>query len=359
MPRKRRETPWFERWRGGTFYAFWYDPEARQRRSLSLGTQDAGEAGARFAAFLTQGAPLHAKQTGKLNVAAVLDDYLREHEAVAQFRNIDCARHISKHLGHMTIANVDIPTCRDYAAVRRSETTRHGRPPSDSTLRRELAILSAACNHAVRWRRLSRADLPSIELPPKAKPKELWLFRDELAKLLAGPAGYGRDFAMLTYYTAARRDSAGNLTVFQVALEPRWQINLSPADDVVTNKRRVPVPIDPAIRPLVKRLVAEATAAGRSELLEPGHNTNYQFSKAADVAGVLHLPARESRPAGRCTPHTLRHTRATHLLQDGVKPWAVAGLLGDTVATVLHTYGHHCPDYLAEVLGERPREIEL
>jgi integrase len=45
------------------------------------------------------------------------------------------------------------------------------------------------------------------------------------------------------------------------------------------------------------------------------------------------------------TPHTLRHSRATHLLQAGVPTWDVAGLLGDTVATVERVYGHHSPDY--------------
>ena len=57
------------------------------------------------------------------------------------------------------------------------------------------------------------------------------------------------------------------------------------------------------------------------------------------------------RPAGRLTPHVLRHTRATHLLQKGVAPYAVASLLGDTVATVLRVYGHHCPNYLAEAIA--------
>ena len=62
------------------------------------------------------------------------------------------------------------------------------------------------------------------------------------------------------------------------------------------------------------------------------------------------LPARDGRPAGRLTPHVLRHTRATHLLQKGVDPYAVAALLGDNLSTVLRVYGHHCPGYLEEAI---------
>jgi integrase len=45
------------------------------------------------------------------------------------------------------------------------------------------------------------------------------------------------------------------------------------------------------------------------------------------------------------TPHTLRHTRATWLLQSGVDPWEAAGHLGMSVETLQKVYGKHHPDY--------------
>jgi site-specific recombinase XerD len=54
-------------------------------------------------------------------------------------------------------------------------------------------------------------------------------------------------------------------------------------------------------------------------------------------------------------PHILRHSRATHLLQEGVPIYDVARLLGDTIATVDRVYGHHSADHLAETIGGTAR----
>ena len=57
-------------------------------------------------------------------------------------------------------------------------------------------------------------------------------------------------------------------------------------------------------------------------------------------------PAVERAGLGKdVTPHTLRHTRATWLLQRGVDPWQISGHLGMTVGTLTRTYGHHSPEW--------------
>jgi integrase len=47
------------------------------------------------------------------------------------------------------------------------------------------------------------------------------------------------------------------------------------------------------------------------------------------------------------TPHTLRHTAATWLMQEGVDLWEAAGYLGMTVEMLSQRYGHHHPDHLS------------
>ena len=46
------------------------------------------------------------------------------------------------------------------------------------------------------------------------------------------------------------------------------------------------------------------------------------------------------------TPHTLRHTCATWLVQAGRPLWEVAGYLGMTVEMIERVYGHHNEDHL-------------
>ena len=45
------------------------------------------------------------------------------------------------------------------------------------------------------------------------------------------------------------------------------------------------------------------------------------------------------------TPHTLRHTAATWMMQNGADLWQAAGFLGMTVEMLEQRYGHHHPDF--------------
>jgi len=57
-------------------------------------------------------------------------------------------------------------------------------------------------------------------------------------------------------------------------------------------------------------------------------------------------------PSKKSSPHILRHSRATHLLQEGIAIFAVARLLGDSVATVERVYAHCSVAYLAEAISD-------
>jgi integrase len=46
------------------------------------------------------------------------------------------------------------------------------------------------------------------------------------------------------------------------------------------------------------------------------------------------------------TPHVLKHTCITWLLQNRVPIWEVAGFVGTSEKVIRDTYGHHSPDHL-------------
>jgi integrase len=60
------------------------------------------------------------------------------------------------------------------------------------------------------------------------------------------------------------------------------------------------------------------------------------------------------------SPHTLRHTAATWLMQAGIPHWQAAGFLAMSEKTLRDVYGHHHPDYLrdaAEAISKRPQLV--
>jgi integrase len=77
----------------------------------------------------------------------------------------------------------------------------------------------------------------------------------------------------------------------------------------------------------------------------------------ASVKTALRTAVRLAKLPGKITPHTLRHTAETWLMQNGVSMWRAAGFLGMSVETLDRVYGHHHPDYFsdaAEAIGRKP-----
>lgn len=281
-----------------------------------------------------------------LTVARALDQYYREHiarKAVARRRCEFAIEALVRHLSFVCVADVDIPACRTYTAGRLAEGV------SESTVRRELGVLQAAAKHALKWRRITAAQLPSIELPAAGESSPLWLYKPELSHLLATAAGTDRRvfrFLQLAYHTASRKAAIEQLPWSRVDIEAR-RISLRDPTAPLTKKRRPIVPISEAMAQELASMKAKATT---EFVLVTDRDIRPAFDRVAASAGLAHLKASGLRPSGRLTPHALRHSRATHLLEAGTNPWAVANLLGDTLPTVLRVYGHCCPDYLADAI---------
>lgn len=375
MARNRRDVPWLTQRENGVYYVNWYDEAKRRSYRQSLDTRDAGDATKAYGRFLISG-PARPVGDDGLTVSQVLDDYQREHvdvKVVDVQRQKGVIANLKKYFKDDLISSIDIVACRAYGEARRSgeigggmkppgpprleappetipeekkekwlrkqelrnakrdEQGRIKRQGSDSTIRRELNCLVAASNHAIRWKRLKAADAPLIELPSENRSTEVkFLTKDQVKALLSAASGHLRDFILLAYYTAARRESIERLTRFQVNLET-GRINLLPRGARVTKKRKPVVPIYEEIQPTVKRLYDEAVG----EFLFPHGIDFYKpFALLAQACGF------------KAHPHMLRHSRATHMLMDGEDIYKVARLLGDNVKTVDDVYGHAVPEFL-------------
>jgi integrase len=262
-----------------------------------------------------------------------------------------------KHFGESTCWDVNAETCRLY--VERRMAGEIGRQVKPGTARRELVTLSAALTFAYDERKLSQP--VSVSLPKESEPRTRWLTRGEAAALIAGslgitgtaysiksklPVKWGRmfqpsyhvaRFILIGLYTGTRHEA--NLMM-------RWGVNSRGGwfdlDRGVMyrrgqgNKRRVPAPIPQRLLPHLKRwrrmtLIGPVEYAGRLIAKE-----RRGWDRARELGGL----------GDEVTPHVLKHTCITWLLQNGVPIRQVAGFVGTSESVIETTYGHHSPDHL-------------
>lgn len=252
------------------------------------------------------------------------------------------------------LSSVTGATCRAYAKGRKPQAAR-----------RELEELRAAINHH-RTEGLCEK-IVSVPLPERSPHRERWCSRDEVARLVWAAWRYRETqkgvatdrrtrrhvarFILAAVYTGSRA-----ATVCGAALGPtegRGWIDLErgifyrrPAGARETKKRR------PAV-PLPERLMVHLRRWRRI-----GQRSIVEFDGRAvkDVDKAFRAVARDAGLPD-VTPHVLRHTCATWLMQRGTDKWEAAEFLGMTAEMLERVYGHHHPDHLLgarKALDSRP-----
>lgn len=324
--------------------------EGRRNKRKSTHTKDRAEAEAALGRFLLGRAEVNKKSPA--SVEAVLDAYDLEHvqkKVVAKDRQEGCMAVLKAGLGAYDVQQLTPAVLAEYEKDRKSGKT-NGHKVGDSTLRRELNCLVAAINHAVRHRRVAAADVPHIALPDAPPPKDLWLTAEQLEKFVAAAATFNGNrlsriyrFVVLASETASRKTSVQTLRWSQVDLAHRL-IHFQNDGNQRTKKRRVAVPMSD----LAFEVLTQAWSERSQDewVLDTEYSIQHHFDAVKEKAG-------EGFEA--VTPHTLRHTWATHAAQASVPLFEIAGVLGDTLATVMKVYAHHCPDHLRGAVNFRTR----
>ena len=151
-------------------------------------------------------------------------------------------------------------------------------------------------------------------------------------------------FVLLGLYTGHRKEAILSLRWSQVDLDGK-RIDFNVPEARRTNKRRAKIPIPSRLLPHLRRARLRGT--------ELGFVINENGRRLRDIKRGFTSACRKAGLQG-VSPHVLRHTCATWLMQKGVDLWDAAGFLGMTVQQLESTYGHHHPDFqheAAEALG--------
>lgn len=335
MPKKN--AGYRKEWREerGVFEIVWF--ERGQRRRRSTGTDNGKQADQFLKGFIEE----QEKRIDARLVEDILADYLEEHGPHVA-RPDDIAYSVKALLPFFTgldAAQINKAKCQEFSLWRKNIALAGGKTLSNATIRRNLAHLQAACHHDRQAERLEK--VPVFWLPQAPPPRERWLTRKEAAGLLRaarnldGRARHLPWFILLSLYSGQRMRAVLNLTWDRVDLERgliNWQYGRA------TNKRRPRQPMPDELKMFLRFLHKYATHGyvlhknGRQVL-----SVKNGFKASVDAAKIVHA-----------SPHTLKHTAITWMLQNGTDPWSVSGFTGTSVHTITKVYGHHAPDYMEE-----------
>lgn len=104
------------------------------------------------------------------------------------------------------------------------------------------------------------------------------------------------------------------------------------------------MPISRGLRPVLERMHAERTG---DLVMDHGGDVWATVQAIVVRAGLAPKQPRSSGGAIKGTgisPHTFRHTAATHMARNGVPLWKIAKILGNTLAMVERVYAKWAPD---------------
>lgn len=227
-----------------------------------------------------------------------------------------------------------------------------GRPPAASTtLQRKVACLRSFYRHLRREEILDRDPTADLRAPRRTPRLPKVLTRDEVARLLAQPAGEEpaalRDRALLEtmYACGLRASEAVSLELAELDLEAGMLRTRGKG----AKERLVPV------GSRAREALAAWLAGGRPALVGDRDERRVfvnQRGGGLTRQGLYKIVRRHARSAGlqdRMSPHTLRHTFATHLLAGGCDLRSLQEMLGHADIATTQVYTHLSADRLRDV----------
>jgi integrase/recombinase XerD len=235
------------------------------------------------------------------------------------------------------------------------------RPPvAPATLQRKVACLRSFYRHLRREALL--VDDPTVHLraPRQSRKLPQVLSRDEVARLLAQPSGTQppalRDRALLEVMYACGLRASETIGLELADLDLRHGFlrarGKGSKERLVPLGRQAIAAIGAYLRDGRPQLVGERIEAKLFVNFRGGPLTRQGLYK------IVQRNARQAGLEGRMSPHTLRHSFATHLLAGGCDLRAVQEMLGHADISTTQMYTHLSGEQLKEVyFRSHPRAV--
>ncbi len=380
--------------------ALWVVRDGSKETSTGCGADRAEEAQLFLASYITEKwAPPAVAERGPTQpadvlIAEVIALYGREKATKAADPGGVKARleAVLAWWGDKTLADVRRSNCNAYVAYRQTQPiksfTRSKTPRlvSAQGARRELEDLSAAIGYWDEEFPLTRR--PKVVLPAKPESSRDALTRAQAARLLMAARGYRweeggwkklgswvaanrrhlRRFILMGVYTGTRPGVLPKLLWHESPLQAWVDLDdgmiwrRGKAEREHATKRRPVVRLSSRLLGHMRRWKAHDDRLAERQARGAGPATEQHVSPVRKTLTVLHHGGRPIRGRirtgfegvvrdagldGEVTPHWMRHTCVTWLMEAGVSTWDASGYTGMSPAMIEKHYGHHRPDHQA------------
>lgn len=285
--------------------------------------------------------PSRESKLARISCADVLNVYVRERAPLTRSldHTIYLASNVNEFWGAKSLADVRGQTCRDYVEWRCSQGM------SDQTARRDLDMFRSAIKYY--HKEYGPLDaVPAVTLPAKGPGRMRWLTRSEAARLLwaARRTPHIARMILIGIYSGTRRTAILRLR-WMPSLDAGWfdldagVLFRKGEDETDTTKRRPPARIHERLLPHLRRWHRMDM---EKNIIDVCHYNGKAIKKPRRAWPTIRERAGLDKSV---TPHILRHTCVTWLLQAGVPTWEVGGFVGMSEDMVRERYGHHSPDF--------------
>lgn len=250
--------------------------------------------------------------------------------------DLQITRTLKGFFGGIVLNKLGAAGVNGYIQFRRSKSV------CDSTINRELGLLSAALNYARKHWEWNLSNPVEGRRPPQGKGRIRWITRSEADRLIQMVSQnrrrmHLREFIELGLNTGMRSQEMLGLSWDKVDLTQRL-VYLMPEDNKSSRYHSVPLN-DKAFSALIRRANFRAAHCA---------NSPWVFAKTdgSRIASVKKGFKAACKDAGieDFTPHDLRHTCAAWLVQSGVSLAEIKALLNHTSVQVTEKYAHLAPE---------------
>ncbi len=277
------------------------------------------------------------------------------------------ALHLVPYFGQMQLSRIDSLSIERYKEKRRVEPTLRGgvrrganasyrrvakpsKMTTGGTINRELAVLSHLLNCAVRWGWIASMPVKVCRFPEPPTRFE-YLTEKEVGILLAAAERDGNPhvyaFVFIALHTGMRMGEVLSLRREFIEFE-KLRIHLPK-----TKTGARDVPMSPKLKEYLEQWRprnADNDWLFPSATSESGHieDVTKAWRRIVEAAGL---------GGRRLTPHTMRHTAITHLVQAGVDLPTVQRISGHKSFQMVFRYAHQNQDHVQDALRKLDRRL--